>query len=64
MLKGRRVQTFDDVDYIKCSKPIRALFLETDPKEPHWGFVYYKEGVWSVKMKNIYPIIEEVQNVG
>jgi hypothetical protein len=39
-----------------------ALFWDQDPKEPRWGSIYYKESVWDVKMSQIYPITEEMEN--
>jgi hypothetical protein len=30
--------------------------------EPKWGSIYYKERVWDVRMKDIYPITQEMEN--
>lgn len=49
-------------NYIKVKKPIRALYWEDDPKEPTWGSVFYKEKIWNVRKKDIYPIIQEIEN--
>ena len=49
-------------EYVKTDKPVRALFWDQDPKEPQWGMVYYKGKVWSIKMRDIYPIYQEVEN--
>ena len=62
LLRERNKTLWDGAAYIKCEKPIRALFWDRDPKEPRWGFIYYKETVWSVKMREIYPIIQEIEN--
>jgi hypothetical protein len=62
LLRDRKETLWDGAAYIKCNKPIRALFWEIDSKEPRWGFVYYKEKVWSVKMREIYPITQEIEN--
>ena len=50
-------------EFLKVEKPTRALFWEQDPKEPRWGSIYYKEAVWDVKMSQIYPISQELENV-
>jgi hypothetical protein len=50
-------------EYVKTDKPVKALFWDRDPKEPQWGMVYYKGKVWSIKMRDIYPIYQEVENV-
>lgn len=49
-------------EYVKTKKPTRALFLERDLKEPKWGMIYYKERIWNVRMKDIYPITQEMEN--
>jgi hypothetical protein len=49
-------------EYVKTDKPVKALFWDRNPKEPTWGMVYYKGKVWSVKMRDIYPINKEVEN--
>ena len=58
------LQDADDLltEYIKVKKPVRALFWDYDPKEPSWGMIYYKDKVWSIKMKDIYPITQEMEN--
>jgi hypothetical protein len=50
-------------EYIKTDKPVKALFWDRDPKHPRWGMVYYNGKVWSVRMKDIYPITQELENV-
>lgn len=49
-------------EYVKTDKPVKALFWDRNPKEPKWGMVYYKGRVWSVRMRDIYPINKEVEN--
>jgi len=49
--------------YIKAEKPMRALFWDKDPKKPSWGSIYYKDNVWDVRMRDIYPISQELGNV-
>ena len=49
-------------EYVKTNKPVKALFWEQDLKEPQWGMVYYKGKIWSVKMRDIYPITQEKEN--
>ena len=41
---------------------MRALFWEKDPNQPNWGSIYYKESVWDVRLKDIYPITQEMEN--
>ena len=62
LLKGKH-NTIQDGEYLKAEKPVVALFWEQDPKEPRWGSIYYKEAVWDVKMSQIYPISQELENV-
>ena len=50
-------------DYLKTKKPLKALFWEKDRKNPTWASVYYKEQIWSVRIRDIYPITQEMRNV-
>jgi hypothetical protein len=50
-------------DYLKPSKPVKALFWGRDQQEPKWGFIYYRDEIWTVRMKDIYPINQELENV-
>jgi len=49
-------------DYIKGKKPVKALFWERDKKDPKWCSVYYKDTIWAVRFKDIYPILQEIEN--
>lgn len=51
-----------DTEYLKAEKPLKAIFWEKDIKEPYWSFVYYRNQIWSVRTKDIYPITQEVEN--
>jgi hypothetical protein len=62
LLRGKHTN-LADAEFLKAKKPMRALFWDRDPSEPKWGSVYYKQSVWDVRMKDIYPIAEELQNV-
>lgn len=62
LLKEKDRTIFNEAGYIRAKKPLRALFWDFDSKEPTWGSVYYKEQVWSVRMRDIYPITQEVEN--
>ena len=48
--------------YLRCQKPNRALFWESDIKETHWGCIYYRQKLWSIIMREIYPITQEFEN--
>jgi len=48
--------------YVKVEKPIRALYWDDDPCEPKWGSIFYKEKIWNIRKKDIYPIIQEMEN--
>jgi hypothetical protein len=50
------------IDYVKTDRPVRALFWDQDFKDPKWGMVYYKGKIWTIKMRDIYPIKQEVEN--
>ena len=43
-------------DYLRLKVPIKALFLEGDIKLGSVN-VYYKSNVWTVKSKDVYPIL-------
>lgn len=45
--------------YYRTEKPIKALFWDNDKRNPFWCKVFYKEKIWDVKMKDIYPVVEE-----
>jgi len=45
-------------EWRKTEKPIVALFWKKDLKEPQWSSIYYKNMIWNVKNKDIYPIQE------
>ena len=61
LLKNKN-STIAEGEYLKADKPMRALFWEKDPNEPNWGSIYYRESVWDVRMKDIYPITQEMEN--
>lgn len=48
--------------YLKTTKPSRAIFWSLDIRRPAWASVYYKERIWDVKLKDIYPITQEMEN--
>ena len=48
--------------YVKVDKPIKALYWDDDPSEPRWGSIFYKEKIWNIRKKDIYPIIQEMEN--
>ena len=48
--------------YIKIEKPMRALFWDKDPARPTWASIYCKDNVWDVRMRDIYPISQEIEN--
>jgi hypothetical protein len=48
--------------YVKVDKPIKALYWDDDPSEPRWGTIFYKEKIWNIRKKDIYPIIQEMEN--
>ena len=62
LLKSKH-NTIQDGEYLKAEKPMVALFWEQDPKKPSWGSIYYKDNVWDVRMRDIYPISQELGNV-
>tara|TARA_R110000823_G_scaffold223740_1_gene351790 strand:+ start:203 stop:436 length:234 start_codon:yes stop_codon:yes gene_type:complete len=49
-------------DYLKTKKPLKVLFWEKDTKNPIWASIYYKDQIWSVRVKDIYPITQEIEN--
>ena len=48
--------------YVKVDKPIKALYWDDDPSEPRWGSIFYKDKIWNIRKKDIYPIIQEMEN--
>ena len=52
----------DEVSYLKLEKPSRAIFWCLDMKSPAWASVYYRNRMWNIRTKNIYPIIQEIEN--
>ena len=48
--------------YVKVDKPIKALYWDDDPFEPKWGSIFYKEKIWNIRKKDVYPIIQEMEN--
>ena len=62
LLKNKNAN-ISEAEFIKIEKPSRALFWEEDAKEPKWASVYYKETVWDIRVKDIYPITQELENV-
>ena len=63
LLLKNKYANISEAEFIKIEKPSRALFWEEDPKEPKWASIYYKEMVWDVRIKDIYPITQELENV-
>jgi hypothetical protein len=57
---GKNVKLPDG--YIRTEKPMKALFWDQDLLDPKWGKIYYKNYIWSVRMKDIYPISQEIEN--
>lgn len=51
-----------DNSYIRVTKPVRALFVNFNKKEPNWALIYYKERTWDVRLKDVYPITQEVKD--
>ena len=49
-------------DYVKVKRPVKALFWERDTKDPKWCSVYYRDTIWTVRLKDIYPITQEIEN--
>jgi len=49
-------------DYLRLSKPLKALFWSRSDEDPKWGSVYHKDEIWVVKMKDIYPVAKEVED--
>ena len=41
--------------YMRLKIPIRALYLNLN-NLPGWVEVYYKNSVWAVRSKDVYPI--------
>ena len=63
LLRELNVKNSSTLDrFIKIKKPVKALFWEVDSKNPKWGFVYYKNTIWTTRMKDIYPITKEREN--
>ena len=63
LLLKNKYANISEAEFIKIEKPSRALFWEEDPKEPKWASIYYKEMVWDIRIKHIYPITQELENV-
>ena len=63
LLLRNKHANISEAEFLKIEKPSRALFWEEDPKEPKWASVYYKETVWDIRVKDIYPITQELENV-
>jgi len=63
LLLRNKHANISEAEFLKIEKPSRALFWEEDPKEPKWASVYYKEMVWDIRIKDIYPITQELENV-
>jgi len=53
----------DEVAYLKIEKPSRAIFWCLDAKNPVWASVYYRDRMWNIRSRDIYPIIQEMENV-
>lgn len=53
---------FEDSSYLKIEKPSRAIFWCLDTRKPNWASVYFKERIWDVRLKDIYPITQEKEN--
>jgi len=49
--------------YLKIEKPSRAIFWCLDVRNPSWASVYYKEKIWDVRLRDIHPITQELENV-
>ena len=49
-------------DYLRVKKPLKVLFWEKDIKNPGWASIYYRDQIWSVRMRDIYPILQEIEN--
>ena len=54
---------FEDSSYLKIEKPSRAIFWGLDVRNPSWASVYYKEKIWDIRLRDIYPIKQELENV-
>ena len=63
LLLKNKYANISEAEFIKIEKPSRALFWEEDPKEPKWASIYYKEMVWDIRIKDVYPITQELENV-
>ena len=61
LLRNKRA-SIQDGEFLKVEKPTRALFWEQDPKEPRWASIYYKQNVWDIRLKDVYPITQEMEN--
>tara|TARA_R110002020_G_scaffold94173_1_gene226824 strand:+ start:1117 stop:1356 length:240 start_codon:yes stop_codon:yes gene_type:complete len=48
--------------YLKIEKPSRAIFWGLDVRNPSWASVYYKEKIWDIRLRDIYPITQEKEN--
>ena len=60
LIKELDISAIKTKDYLKTKKPLKALFWEKDAKNPIWASIYYKDQIWSVRMRDIYPIIQEM----
>lgn len=58
----REVNVVTGDDYVKVKRPVKALFWEKDTKDPKWCYVYYRDTIWTVRLKDIYPIPQEIEN--
>ena len=61
LLLRNKSANISEAEFLKIEK-FGALFWEEDPKEPG-ASVYYKEMVWDIRIKDIYPITQELENV-
>jgi hypothetical protein len=48
--------------FLKVEKPSRAIFWSLDMRKPNWASIYFKERIWDVRLKDIYPITQEKEN--
>ena len=63
LLLKNKYANISEAEFIKIEKPSRALFWDEDPKDPKWASIYYKEMVWDIRIKDVYPITQELENV-
>jgi hypothetical protein len=61
LLKSKHM-VLSEGEYLKIEKPSRAIFWCLDTRKPNWASVYYKERIWDVRLKDIYPITQEKEN--